>query len=175
MFKRSLSSPAMIVAFIALFVALGGTGYAAVHLSSSGHHAVASSGKRGPQGKMGPQGQSGPQGPAGPQGGETPAPPEAVQKTAETLTIANTKFTHTKVESSNETTRGLGQFRTVSVACPEGTTVDGGGFSINGNDRNNSTPLKSEPSGNGWLVEATPDNTTKASVWGIKAWADCIS
>src|SRR5512132_917501 len=81
----------MLVALIALFVALGGTGYAATRLlprNSVGEHQlrksavtgskirprtihlsdIATSTRNSLRGKTGPQGPQGPQGPAGPQG-----------------------------------------------------------------------------------------------------------
>jgi hypothetical protein len=84
-------SPAMLVALIALFVALGGTGYAATRLlprNSVGEHQlresavtgskirartihlsdIATSTRNSLRGQTGPQGPQGPQGPAGPQG-----------------------------------------------------------------------------------------------------------
>jgi hypothetical protein len=68
MSKLKLPSPAMIVACVALFAALGGTGYAAGNLV---HKATASSAKkpkRGPRGKRGLAGPAGPQGAPGPKG-----------------------------------------------------------------------------------------------------------
>jgi hypothetical protein len=88
-------SPAMLVALAALFVALGGTGYAATRLlprNSVGEHQLRSSAVtghkirphtirlsdiatstrnslRGQTGRQGPQGPTGPQGPAGPAAG----------------------------------------------------------------------------------------------------------
>lgn len=71
MFKRSIPSPAMVIACLALFVAMGGTGYAATQLAS-GHEGAAASkakkAKRGPRGPAGPAGKAGPAGPAGPAG-----------------------------------------------------------------------------------------------------------
>jgi hypothetical protein len=88
-------SPAMVVAMIALFAALGGTGYAASELTKSPNAAAAKTKKKskpadaqdlaqiksffkanraslvgspGAQGSAGPQGPQGSQGPAGPQG-----------------------------------------------------------------------------------------------------------
>lgn len=69
-------SPSLVVAILALFVALGGTGYAATqvvgkgarhgrhgrHLAKGHAHAK---GERGPRGPAGPQGRPGPTGPAG--------------------------------------------------------------------------------------------------------------
>jgi hypothetical protein len=73
MIKRSIPSPAMVVACISLFVAMSGTGYAATQLASGSGSATASKkAKKGPRGKRGPQGQQGPVGPAGPTGPQGP-------------------------------------------------------------------------------------------------------
>jgi len=73
MFKRSIPSPAMVIACVALFVAMGGTGYAATQLTAGQEGATVSKkgkakGKRGPAGPAGPKGEQGPKGPQGPQG-----------------------------------------------------------------------------------------------------------
>jgi hypothetical protein len=69
--KRS-PSPAMVVACLALFVALGGTGYAASAIHTDGgtatiakKHKKPHRGPRGPRGFPGPGGPGGPGGPAG--------------------------------------------------------------------------------------------------------------
>jgi len=59
-------SPGLVVAMLALFVALGSTGYAATQ-SQSGTKAEQSV-KRGPRGFQGPRGAKGVKGPAGPAG-----------------------------------------------------------------------------------------------------------
>jgi hypothetical protein len=70
--KLLTPSPAMVVACIALFVAMGGTGYAATQLGNrDGNMASISKkhkAKRGPRGKAGPAGPQGPAGPSGPAG-----------------------------------------------------------------------------------------------------------
>jgi hypothetical protein len=80
--RRFRPSPAMVIASLALFVALGGTGYAVTRLPANSvttrqvvNHSLLAvdfkSGQipRGPQGPAGPAGPAGPQGPAGPAGG----------------------------------------------------------------------------------------------------------
>ena len=70
--KLATPSPALMIAIAALFVALGGSGYAANHVG--GQHAAAAQktkvirGPRGPRGLRGRPGSRGPQGPQGPQG-----------------------------------------------------------------------------------------------------------
>jgi hypothetical protein len=77
-------SPAMVVACLALLVALGGTGYAAVQalprnsvttVQVKDHSLLARDFKAGqlPRGPQGPAGQAGPTGPAGPQGPAGPS------------------------------------------------------------------------------------------------------
>ncbi len=74
MIKRSVPSPAFVIACIALFVAMGGTGYAATQLVSGKEEgATASKVKRGPRGKRGKTGPAGPAGLAGPAGPAGPA------------------------------------------------------------------------------------------------------
>jgi hypothetical protein len=82
MFKLSMPSPAMVIACVALFVAMGGTGYAATQLANGEGHAVASKKHKGKRGKRGPRGLQGPTGPTGPQG--TPGPQGAKGATGAT-------------------------------------------------------------------------------------------
>src|ERR671935_1582731 len=80
--QRFRPSPALVIASVALFIALGGTGYAVTRLPANSvttrqvvnHSLLAVDFKRGqipagPQGPAGPAGPAGPQGPAGPAGG----------------------------------------------------------------------------------------------------------
>jgi hypothetical protein len=80
--RRFHPSPATVIASLALFVALGGTGYAVTRLPANSvttrqvvNHSLlgvdfkAGQIPRGPQGPAGPAGPAGPQGPAGPAGG----------------------------------------------------------------------------------------------------------
>jgi hypothetical protein len=71
--KLAPPSPALVIALVALFVALGGTGYAASqvgddHATAATKKAKAKQGKRGPRGFRGPQGPRGLQGLTGAQG-----------------------------------------------------------------------------------------------------------
>jgi hypothetical protein len=69
--KPKLPTPAMLVACVALFAALGGTGYAAgdlAHQATASARATKAKPKRGPRGKQGPAGPTGPQGAPGPKG-----------------------------------------------------------------------------------------------------------
>ena len=67
---RRLPSPAMGVALLALFVALGGTGYAATTILHRSSASAAKKAKvlRGPRGPRGPRGLAGKTGPVGPMG-----------------------------------------------------------------------------------------------------------
>jgi hypothetical protein len=80
--RRATPSPAMVVALIALFVALGGTGYAASGALSDGGSPTAAAarrhrrslrGPRGFRGRTGATGATGPAGPQGPAGAQGPA------------------------------------------------------------------------------------------------------
>jgi hypothetical protein len=124
-------SPAMIVALIALFIAMGGTGYAAIKLPANSvgskqikANAVVSSKikngtisrsdlapgalLKGPQGIPGPQGPQGLQGVAGPQGPQGPEGPPAVT----TIDVVNS---------------GGAVPSPVETMCPAGEIATGGG------------------------------------------------
>ena len=75
--KLAPPSPALVIALIALFVALGGTGYAASQVG--GDHATAAKKTKVKQGKRGPRGPRGPQGPRGLQGLTGPQGPQGAQ------------------------------------------------------------------------------------------------
>jgi Collagen triple helix repeat (20 copies) len=71
--KFATPSPALVIAMVALFVALGGSGYAASQTVGGDHAAAAKKtkvkrGKRGPRGLRGLTGLRGPQGVQGPRG-----------------------------------------------------------------------------------------------------------
>jgi Collagen triple helix repeat (20 copies) len=68
--KHSLPSPTLVIACLGLFIALGGTGYAAIHLQPRTRYVAASKSglKRGPRGPQGPRGLQGLQGLQGAQG-----------------------------------------------------------------------------------------------------------
>ena len=71
--KFATPSPALVIAVIALFVALGGTGYAASQVGGGAHAVTAQKtrvarGPRGPRGFRGLQGPRGRQGPRGDRG-----------------------------------------------------------------------------------------------------------
>ena len=90
MLRNTRISPSLVIALVALFVALGGTGYAALTVTSKNVKDNSLTGKdvkdrslkaadfgagQLPAGAQGPAGQAGPQGPAGPAGPQGPAGP----------------------------------------------------------------------------------------------------
>lgn len=77
-------------------------------------------GEQGPAGPQGPQGEQGPAGPQGPQGEQGPAGP---QGPAGEDGVSEYEVVSTSVSVN----LGTGQRATVSVACPAGTHVLGGG------------------------------------------------
>lgn len=117
-----LPSPALIIACVALFAALGGTGYAAGRLA---HEATASKAKRGPRGKRGPAGPQGPRGDVGPRGpaGDKGAPGEKGAPGKEGIPgPVNLVYRAGPMVSVASHTAGSAE-----VTCPAGTFVTGGG------------------------------------------------
>ena len=176
MFNRSLPSPAMVIASLALFLALGGTGYAATQLRSGGGQASASKvkikrgprGKPGPQGPQGERGAGGPAAPRGPQGRQGPQGGEASAQAA--LARANEAM-DLKLQSalpSVVTERTASGQVTLVAECPAGSVLAGGGFAIP-----SGLPVikESAPEGNQWSVEAF----TTGAQYTIKAFATCLS
>ena len=164
----------MAVALLALFIAMGGTGYAAIKLPANSvgtkqlkANAVVSSkikdgsltakdfataqlpnGGQGAQGAIGPQGTSGPQGPKGDIG------PPAV--------------TFIDVENS-----GAPLLTGGSVLCPIGEiATGGGGVSATGTLRNSTPQLNGNGFPVGWHADAVQaDGTTAAP---STAWVVCV-
>jgi hypothetical protein len=140
----------MVVASVALFVSLAGVSVAGgvllgtqikdhtISASKLTHNAVRFlRGKKGLRGPAGTPGVQGVQGVPGPQGAQGPAG-----------TFNPAKVT--QVKSDTVTVPGGGGITTVSVDCPTGTVLTGGGAVT--------TSLSlwaSRPSGNGWFAGAT--------------------
>jgi len=105
-------------------------------------------GPAGVQGPAGPEGPVGPAGPAGPQGLTGPAGPTGPQgPVGPSRTFSTQKIEQDVPVNANNITNG-------SAACPNGTTMTGGGEHFRGalSMTDPITILFSEPYGNGWYV-----------------------
>jgi Collagen triple helix repeat (20 copies) len=163
MSKLKLPSPAMIVACVALFAALGGTGYAAGNLV---HKATASAAKakRGPRGKRGPAGAQGPIGAPGPKGAtgaEGPQGPKgdrgAPGDKGETGPAGPVELRYVEGATVTVTAHEKGNSR---VECPAGLHDTGGG--LIGQASFGFSMASSGPSGdNAWIVDV--ENVTGAT------------
>ena len=120
------------IACVALFCALGGSGYAAVRIAHEGGAAAARKtargrrGKRGPRGPQGPQGPQGEQGPKGDRGEKGERGPKGDTGTPGADVVAEV------LEYVNGATVPANTNQTVQVSCPAGGTATGGG-AFNGN------------------------------------------
>jgi hypothetical protein len=121
-----------IVAYVALFIALGGSSYAAVQLSrnsvkskhiANGHVKRADLALKARAGLPGPQGEPGPQGPQGPQGEPGPPNPgeDVLQVTRTTATLS--ADSHTYEVGRNLTVSRFGE---LIVTCPSTPEADPG-------------------------------------------------
>jgi Collagen triple helix repeat (20 copies) len=177
-----LPSPAMVIACIALFIALGGTGYAAMahfrplglgHTSKVRRGPQGETGPAGPVGPVGPQGESGPAGPQGPPGAQGPQGPAGGEQTAQAALAKAEEGLRVKLqgaqtaEATRESTGGgveLGAF------CPADTVVAGGGYSV----ISGGVPpiLRNSPDleGNDWAVHAGG----RSGGYKIKVFATCL-
>jgi hypothetical protein len=163
-------SPAMVVAALALFIALAGTGYAAVKLPANSvgtkqikANAVVSSKikngsiaradlavgalLKGPQGIPGPQGPAGLPGVAGPQGPRGPEGPPAVT----TIDVLNS---------------GAAAVSPVEMPCPGGEIATGGGGTTSGSLTESRPVEDADGFPVGWHVAATAD---------VTAWVVCVA
>jgi hypothetical protein len=175
-------SGATVIASVALFFSLAGTGIAAQHylitslaqITPKVRHELRGmrgiSGPRGPVGPAGPQGSQGPQGPQGPQGAASQAlPPTHVvtagappPPTATTPDVVTAPWT---VDS--------GQQLTAAAHCPAQETAITGGFGVapgvviqaSQPDVVNATVL-------GWSVQVSNPTAESQS---FQVWALCIS
>jgi hypothetical protein len=180
--KLKLPSPAMIVACVALFAALGGTGYAAGDLA---HQATASTAKtkpkRGPRGKQGPAGPAGPQGATGAAGakgatgdkgaqgpkGDTGAPGVAGTPGAP----GPAGPVEIRYVEGPTVTVAAGHQEVAQVFCPDGLHPTGGGMI--GTASFGFNIASSAPSGtNAWIVDVeNVTNTTRS----FNAYVVCAS
>jgi Collagen triple helix repeat (20 copies) len=130
----------MVVAIVALFVALGGTGYAATTLVSPGATAAKAKSKRG---KTGPRGRTGKTGRAGPQGPQGPAGPRGTTGSrGPTGTTGSRGATGPKGTTGSSGVVGEitvvatvsvtnGTFGSTAANCPAGYEAIGGGVDLN--------------------------------------------
>jgi hypothetical protein len=162
--KRSYPSPALVIACLALFVAMGGTGYAATQLPSGKSTATASKSKA----KRGRQGPRGPQGPQGLQGiPGTPGPPGKA---------GNNAFGALHYVTGEPGGIPPGEQLFVSAQCESGLHAVGGGVlggaAEVGENVNSSFPgnEKGEPATTGWVVSV---NNTTAKEQTAQAYVIC--
>ena len=116
-------------------------------------------GKKGDPGAQGLKGEKGDKGDTGPQGEPGPQGPQG--ETGDPGSIGEVRAITNQASWS-----GGNQARSISVACPDGSVVTGGGFNLDSG--NNSWDVtSSRPSGNGWMVEATGANDTTVTIYAI--------
>lgn len=120
-------------------------------------------GQQGPVGTVGPVGPMGPQGEPGPQGDPGPQGIQGIQGPA--------GISGWEVIQVNSGT--LDQFRIdVTVDCPAGKKVLGGGFSTAGNNQY-AVVMANAPLGNDrWVVTLFQSDLT-ARLWSVQAYAIC--
>lgn len=161
--------PTTFIAFLALFLALGGGAYAANHYIITSTHQIKPSvltqlrAKRGPAGvtgAIGPQGSAGAQGSQGNQGGQGPQGNQGGQGPQGDRGPAGANGTGSIVAAGNGEGLEVGpvaEGATVEaeVECPAGSTPTGGGGEVQG--------------GKFFLVSDAQANQGKG--WGIKAQA----
>jgi hypothetical protein len=113
-------------------------------------------GPAGPQGDPGPPGAQGPQGEAGPPGPPGPAGGSDATVTTQTATV------------------GGGTFTTVIAACPAGTSVVAGGYSVPDAAGGLLDVLQDRPLGDqtGWVLRL---RNAGADPIPVSAWAVCVS
>jgi Collagen triple helix repeat (20 copies) len=170
MLKRSLPSPAMVVACIALFAAMGGTGYAATQIvEDQGATASKKGKKRGPRGKRGPAGPQGPIGPTGPTG-----------KTGATGVQGPPGLAGLVRVASESATNSLNP-KSATATCPAGKKVVGTGWENTGGivgENENKEILADEVIPSSGLTSVTvttyeTDSTTET--WSTRVFAICAT
>jgi hypothetical protein len=123
-------SPALVISLIALFISLGGTGYAV----TQGGRPTASSVKKkakkqhAAKGPKGDKGDTGPQGPRGSQGAQGPQGPAGA--TGATGLVGASGATHVVVRSATN----LSPTNSLTVSCNAGEVATGGGGQTFGGD-----------------------------------------
>jgi hypothetical protein len=131
-------SPAMCVALLALFVALGGTGYAAAHYRITSTKQIKPNVLRALKGKTGAKGPAGAAGAAG-------------ATHVQTITGSGARVPAYQGQSP-------GPFNADTATCPSGTTLIGGGGVVRFGDPGGSRAVLSGSSpsddGHAWVAEA---------------------
>jgi hypothetical protein len=161
---RRLPSPALAIACLALFFALGGTGYAVTHPPSAKPAQTLKAKKRGPRGRPGRPGPNGPEGPAGERGPVGPpgerglqGPPGGESALAPLALAKANQLMRTGLQSVNTFTTVVGFAnnpgppQTAEITCPAHGVLTGGGFA---NPRGVNIRIREDaPEGNTWVVE----------------------
>jgi Collagen triple helix repeat (20 copies) len=188
--KRLISRHSTVVAYLALFAALGGSAYAAVTVTgkqikdgtitgkdvknrslgagklspTAVSSLVGEAGPAGPQGEKGAPGPTGPQGPAGPQGEPGPEGPQGYQGPQGSSGLREWE----KVVSPGW---GVdpGQVGTVAVPCPFGKVALGGGASTS-NALTYIVDSAPYNDGDGWGAKFHNTSDEPAAIY---AWALC--
>jgi hypothetical protein len=173
-------SPATIIASVALFFSLAGTGLAASkYLITSTKQIKPSvlSSLRGAQGPRGLQGAQGAAGPAGPAGAAGAAGAAGTFNTSDVSVVTGTN------SAIGANAQGNAQ-ATAAATCPAGSTVIGGGYTWYGGafpgstaDPGTVTVVQDGPNGaNGWVV-VIQENSTSAGTGSAQfvAQAQCAS
>ena len=172
-------SPALVISLIALFVALGGTAYAAttlpknsvgtrqlksnaVNSSKVKNHSLLAADFR--PGQL-PRGKTGAQGPAGPQGAQGQAGPQGNPGVS--------GYTQVDAFSAFDTTTP----KTAEADCPAGTKIIGGGAYANvGGGVTGPVALAASlpiSDGRGWIGTAYRTDSVFTGSWNIDARAIC--
>lgn len=164
---RRLPSPALVIACLALFFALGGTGYAVTHPPSAKPAKAPKAKKRGPRGMPGRPGPNGPEGPAGERGPEGPqgepgpqGPPGGESELAPLALAKANQLMRTGLQSVGVLT-GEREFaerpgspdppQTMELTCPADGVLTAGGFA--NPEGHNLAIRENAPEGNTWVVE----------------------
>ena len=112
---------------------------------------VGPTGPQGSQGNLGPQGNPGPAGPVGPSGFSN------IEMVFATSPLASDSFV------------------TVSVPCPSGKKVTGGGFDILSPGNGAIEIVTSAPYNFGWSVRARTSDNYQGQLWQLRATALCAT
>jgi hypothetical protein len=165
----------MVVAATALFLTLGGTGYAASTINAKSGSKASASGQslRNPRGPRGPRGFRGFRGPAGPQGPQGPAGADGSQlKAAAIRTVYGATVTLPVAPAA-----GPAVAHDILVFCDAGERVIGGGFlEPNNVDQAagvvlSNAPAPSNPT-SGWFLRII--NFSPTRTLDVQASAVCV-